>query len=152
MPIFWEAVCILETTCNPWVIAAASDSASPNRCFYHLQSFWWEWWERCMLSDSQFICTSSIHLLLVTPLLVKTSKKCLKSSGSGTCSPGAECFCRSVLKAFGLSEASAKAKLCEMVDGFCAKFMFFIVKLKRILTYNQINNDWFNEPFEVSQD
>ena len=30
----------------------------------------------------------------------------------------------SVLKAFGLSEASAKAKLCEMVDGFCEKFVY----------------------------
>ena len=34
MPIFWEAVCILETTCNLWVIAATSDGASPNRRFY----------------------------------------------------------------------------------------------------------------------
>ena len=36
MPLFWEAVCILETTCNLWVIAATSDGASPNRIFYHL--------------------------------------------------------------------------------------------------------------------
>ena len=28
---FWEAVCILELTCNLWVIAIASDGASPNR-------------------------------------------------------------------------------------------------------------------------
>ena len=36
MPLFWEAVCILETTCNLWVIAATSDGASPNRIFYNL--------------------------------------------------------------------------------------------------------------------
>ena len=36
MPLFWEAVCILETSCNLWVIAAASDGASPNRRFYRL--------------------------------------------------------------------------------------------------------------------
>lgn len=36
MPLFWEAVCILETTCNLWVIAATSDGASPNRRFYRL--------------------------------------------------------------------------------------------------------------------
>lgn len=36
MPLFWEAVCILETTCNLWVIAATSDGASPNRSFYRL--------------------------------------------------------------------------------------------------------------------
>ena len=35
-PLFWEAVCILETTCNLWVIAATSDGASPNRRFYRL--------------------------------------------------------------------------------------------------------------------
>lgn len=31
MPLFWEAVCILESTCNLWVVAATSDGASPNR-------------------------------------------------------------------------------------------------------------------------
>ena len=36
MPLFWEAVGILETTCNLWVIAATSDGASPNRRFYRL--------------------------------------------------------------------------------------------------------------------
>ena len=36
MPLFWEAVCILETTCNLWVIATTSDGASPNRRFYRL--------------------------------------------------------------------------------------------------------------------
>ena len=36
MPLFWEAVDILETTCNLWVIAAASNGASPNRRFYGL--------------------------------------------------------------------------------------------------------------------
>ena len=36
MPLFWEAVCILETTCNLWFIAATLDGASPNRRFYRL--------------------------------------------------------------------------------------------------------------------
>ena len=31
LPLFWEAVCILELTCNLWVIAITSDGASPNR-------------------------------------------------------------------------------------------------------------------------
>ena len=31
LPLFWEAVCILELTCNLWVVAIASDGASPNR-------------------------------------------------------------------------------------------------------------------------
>lgn len=33
IPLFWEAVGILETACNLWVIAATSDGASPNRRF-----------------------------------------------------------------------------------------------------------------------
>ena len=36
LPLFWEAVCILETSCNLWVIAATSDGALPNRRFYRL--------------------------------------------------------------------------------------------------------------------
>ena len=36
MPLFREAVCVLETTCNLLVIAATSDGASPNRRFYCL--------------------------------------------------------------------------------------------------------------------
>ena len=31
LPLFWEAVCILDLTCNLLVIAIASDDASPNR-------------------------------------------------------------------------------------------------------------------------
>ena len=36
LPIFWEAVCILESSRNLWVIAATSDGASPNRSFYRM--------------------------------------------------------------------------------------------------------------------
>lgn len=39
MPLFWEAVGILETTCNLWVIEATSDGASPNRRFYNVAAF-----------------------------------------------------------------------------------------------------------------
>lgn len=39
MPLFWEAVGILETTCNLWVIGATSDGASPNRRFYNVAAF-----------------------------------------------------------------------------------------------------------------
>ena len=34
MPIFWEAVCILETSCNLWVICTTSSGASSNRRFF----------------------------------------------------------------------------------------------------------------------
>ena len=36
MPLFWEAVAVLEMSCNLWVIAATSDGASPNRRFYRM--------------------------------------------------------------------------------------------------------------------
>ena len=34
MPLFWEALAVLDMSCNLWVIAATSDGASPNRRFY----------------------------------------------------------------------------------------------------------------------
>ena len=36
IPLFWKALCILETTCSLWVFAATSDGASPNGRFYRL--------------------------------------------------------------------------------------------------------------------
>ena len=36
LPIFWEAVFILEETCNLWVIATTSDGACTNRRFSRL--------------------------------------------------------------------------------------------------------------------
>ena len=38
IPTFWEAVAILELTCQLPVIAAVSDGASPNRKFYRMHS------------------------------------------------------------------------------------------------------------------
>ena len=171
MPIFWEAVCILETTCNLWVIAATSDGASPNRRFYRLHN------DLDGITDSD-VCYRTVNLfapprfiyfLSDVPHLVKTTRNCLKSSGSGSCTRylwndgkyvlwqhitalyyedidnGLKLLPRltyehinlnaysvmrvnlaaqvlsasvaSVLKTFGPPEASATAKLCEMVDG-----------------------------------
>ena len=36
LPLFWEAVSILELTCNLRVIATTCDGASPNRRFFRL--------------------------------------------------------------------------------------------------------------------
>ena len=36
IPIFWEAVTILELSCNLWVVATTADGASPNRRFFNL--------------------------------------------------------------------------------------------------------------------
>ena len=36
LPLFWDAICILEKTCNLHVIATSSDGASANRSFYKI--------------------------------------------------------------------------------------------------------------------
>ena len=88
MPLFWEGVCILETSCNLWVIAAAtSDGASPNRRFYKLH--------KPLDGDADIdVCYCTVNLyahdcfiyfFLDAPHLVKTTRNCLLHSGSGTC-------------------------------------------------------------------
>ena len=87
MPLFWEAVCILETTCNIWVIAATSDGASPNRRFYRLH--------KPLDGDADAdVCYRTINLYAPhrfvyffsdAPHLVKTTRNCLLHSGSGSC-------------------------------------------------------------------
>ena len=86
MLLFWEAVCILETTCNLWVIATTSDGASPNRRFYRLH--------KPLDGDADGdVCYRTINLYAPhryvyffsdAPHLVKTVRNCLKSSGSGS--------------------------------------------------------------------
>ena len=87
MPIFWEAVCILETFCNLWVICTTSDGASPNRRFYRLH--------KSMDGDADTdVCYRTINLyaphrfiyfISDAPHLIKTTRNCLYHSGSGTC-------------------------------------------------------------------
>ena len=87
MSLFWEGVCILETSCNLWVIAATSDGASPNRKFYRLHKG---------LDDApgKDVCYRTINLharhryiyfFSDAPHLVKTTRNCLHHSGSGRC-------------------------------------------------------------------
>lgn len=87
MPIFWEAVFILETFCNLWVICTTSDGASPNRRFYRLH--------KSMDGDADTdVCYRTINLyaphrfiyfISDAPHLIKTTRNCLYHSGSGTC-------------------------------------------------------------------
>ena len=87
MPLFWEAVCILETSCNLWVIAATLDGASPNRRMYRLH--------KALDGDSDTdVCHRTINLFAPhrfiyffsdAPHLVKTTRNCLMHSGSGKC-------------------------------------------------------------------
>lgn len=87
MPLFWEGVCILETSCNLWVIAATSDGASPKRRFYRLH--------RPLDGDTDaHVCYRTVNLYAPhrfiyffsdAPHLVKTTRNCLLHSDSGTC-------------------------------------------------------------------
>ena len=87
MPIFWEAVCVLETTCNLWVIAATSDGASPNRSFYrmHKNLDGNAGKEVCYRTINLYAPHRYIYFLSDAPHLVKTARNCLYHSGSGTC-------------------------------------------------------------------
>lgn len=84
-PVFWEAVYILEVTCNLWVIAATSDGASSNRAFYRMHN--------ALDGDSgKNVCYRTINLYAKyrfiyffcdAPHLVKTTRNCLAHSRSG---------------------------------------------------------------------
>ena len=87
MPLFWEAICILEMTCNLWVIAATSDGASPNRGFFRLHKplNGNADGDVCYRTVNLYAPHSFIYFFADAPHLVNTTRNCLKSSGSGTC-------------------------------------------------------------------
>ena len=87
MPLFWEAVCHLETRCNLWVIATTSDGAAPNRRFYRLHA-------ELDGDGAKDVCYRTINIYAPhrfiyffadAPHLIKTTRNCLLHSGSGTC-------------------------------------------------------------------
>ena len=86
MPLFWQAVCILETSCNLWVVAATSDGASPNRRFYrlHKELDGGADGDHCYRTVNLYAPHCFIYFFSDAPHLVKTTWNCLKSSGSGT--------------------------------------------------------------------
>ena len=75
MPLFWEAVALLETTCNLWVIAATSDGASPNRRFYRQQKSLDEGadTEVCYCTINLFVPHRFLYFFSDAPQLVKTT-------------------------------------------------------------------------------
>ena len=88
MPLFWEAVCILETTCNLWVIGVTSDGASPNRRFYRLHKpiDGDAAHDVCYRTVNLYAPHRFVYFFADAPHLVKTTRNCLLHSGSGTCS------------------------------------------------------------------
>lgn len=87
MPLFWEAVCILETSCNLWVIAATSDGASANRRFYRLHKSMDGGAEGddCYRTVNLYAPHRFIYFFSDAPHLVKTTRNCLYHSGAGHC-------------------------------------------------------------------
>ena len=77
IPIFWEAVSLLELVCNLWVIAVTSDGASANRRFYKLvgeDSDGVTYKIKNMVKPDRYIyCFSD------GPHLLKTTRNCLAS-------------------------------------------------------------------------
>lgn len=89
MPIFWEAVAILELSCNLRVIATVSDGASPNRAFFQMHEFMDSFEETIVdheivyrtvnlyASDQRYIWFFSD-----VPHLIKTIRNCVYKSGN----------------------------------------------------------------------
>lgn len=84
MPLFWEAVCILETTCNLWVIEATSEGASPNKRFYRLHKplDGGADGDVCYCTVNLYAPHRFVYFFSDAPHLVKTTRNCPKSSGS----------------------------------------------------------------------
>ncbi|PFX17375.1 hypothetical protein AWC38_SpisGene18310 [Stylophora pistillata] len=87
MPLFWEAVTILELNCNLWIIASTSDGATPNRRFYQRHKNLDGNADRdvCYRTINLFAPQRFIYFLSDAPHLVKTTRNCLYHAGSGTC-------------------------------------------------------------------
>ena len=84
MPLFWEAVSILETSSNLWVIAATSDGASANRRLYRLHKplDGNSDTDVCYRTINLFAPHRFIYFFSDAPHLVKTTRNCLMHSGS----------------------------------------------------------------------
>lgn len=87
--LFWQAVSILEITCNLYIVAATGDGASINRRFINMHAGL----SHNLTSDvvyrtkNLFAFESRyIYFFSDAPHLVKTSRNCLRNSGSGSCS------------------------------------------------------------------
>ena len=87
LPLFWEAVCILQSSCNLWVVAATSDGASPNRRFYRIHKPLDGDPEKdvCYRTVNLYVPHRFVYFFSDAAHLVKATRNCLIHSGSGTC-------------------------------------------------------------------
>lgn len=87
MPLFWQAVCVLELACNLWVIASTSDGASPNRALYRMHKALDgnAGTDVCYRTVNLYAPDRFIYFCSDAPHLIKTTRNCVYSSGHGTC-------------------------------------------------------------------
>ena len=85
VPLFWQAILILESTCNLWAVATTSDGASANRNFFKLH-------KELSNGNSDDITYSvmnmyalyrNIYFISDAPRVLKTARNCLYNSGHG---------------------------------------------------------------------
>ena len=89
VPFFWQAICLLETSCNLWVIATVSDGASANHKFYklhiNLSSGDSKEFSYCVMN--MYAPHKNLYFISDAPHLIKTARNCLYNSGDEN-SPG----------------------------------------------------------------
>ena len=82
MPLFWEAISVLEMVCNLWVVASTSDGASPNRRLYRMHKALDDNadGEGCYRTINLYAPNRYIYFFSDAPHLIKTTRNCLYSS------------------------------------------------------------------------
>eukprot|EP00794_Sanderia_malayensis_P001641 gene1641-1822_t len=85
MPIFWEAVGILEMTCNLWLVAITADGASSNRSFFKMHKALHRdsGKNACYRTVNLYARDRFIYFFSDARHLVKTARNCLFHSGQG---------------------------------------------------------------------
>ena len=85
VPLFCQAILIIESTCNLWAVATTSDGASANRKFFKLH-------KELSNGNSDDITYSvmnmyapyrNIYFISDAPHVLKTARNCLYNSGHG---------------------------------------------------------------------
>ena len=85
--LFWEAVFILECSCNLWVVAATADGASTNRRMFQMHKMF----SSTKLAPGEVVYKTPnlyaedrfIYFFSDPPHLMKTARNCLYNSGDG---------------------------------------------------------------------
>ena len=85
MPIFWEAVGILELRCNLWLVEGTADGVSANRTFFRMHKLMDKepGTEFCYRTVNLYAKYRFIYFFSDAPHLIKTARNCIFHSGTG---------------------------------------------------------------------